>query len=59
MSSLTMALMATTAVMTFYQRGEINLNTAVSDPSLLGPAFAVNGKQDITVLNLLLHNAGL
>ena len=59
MASLTKVLMATTATMTFYQRGELDLDTPVSDPSLLGPAFAVNGKQDITVRNLLLHNAGL
>ena len=30
----------------------------VSDPRLLGPGFAVNGKGDISLKNLLLHNAG-
>ena len=30
----------------------------VSDPELLGPDFARNGKEAITVRNLLLHNAG-
>ena len=30
----------------------------VSDPSLLGPEFGRNGKEAITVRNLLLHNAG-
>ena len=30
----------------------------VSDPSLLGHDFAGNGKENITVRNLLLHNAG-
>ena len=30
----------------------------VSDPSLLGPAFDQNGKENITLRNLLLHNAG-
>ena len=31
---------------------------AVSDPFLLGSDFSVNGKEKITVRNLLLHNAG-
>ncbi len=30
----------------------------VSDARLLGPEFASNGKEDIRVRNLLLHNAG-
>ena len=30
----------------------------VSDSSLLGPEFGQNGKQTITIRNLLLHNAG-
>ena len=30
----------------------------ISDPSLLGPEFGQNGKENITVRNLLLHNAG-
>lgn len=32
--------------------------TPLSDSALLGQAYAVNGKQAITSLNLLLHNAG-
>ncbi len=44
--------------MTFYQRGELGLNERVASTRLLGPGFAANGKEDITVLNLLLHNAG-
>jgi serine-type D-Ala-D-Ala carboxypeptidase len=59
MASLTKVLMTTTAVMTFYQRGELDLDTPVSDPYLLGPDYAVNGKATVTVRNLLLHNAGL
>jgi len=42
--------------MQFYQRGELSLNTKVSD--ILGPAYSVNGKENIVVLNLLLHNSG-
>ena len=30
----------------------------VSNPSLLGEEFTANGKENITVRNLLLHNAG-
>lgn len=44
--------------MILYQRGDLALDTRVADPSLLGAAFAVNGKGVITVENLLLHNAG-
>eukprot|EP00051_Salpingoeca_urceolata_P028974 m.488592 g.488592 ORF g.488592 m.488592 type:complete len:467 (-) comp25931_c0_seq1:75-1475(-) len=58
MASLTKVLATTTAVMTFYQRGELDLATAVSDDKLLGPDFAAHGKRAITVENLLLHNAG-
>ena len=52
--------MATTsAAALLYQQGLLPLDTLVADASLLGPAFANNGKEDITVRNLLLHNAGL
>jgi CubicO group peptidase (beta-lactamase class C family) len=30
----------------------------ISDPTLLGADFALNGKADITVRNLMLHNSG-
>ena len=30
----------------------------MADPQLLGPAYAVNDKSQITLRNLLLHNAG-
>lgn len=58
MASLTKVLMTTSAVMTFYQRGELSLDWYVASEQLLGPAFGVNGKETITVRNLLLHNAG-
>jgi CubicO group peptidase (beta-lactamase class C family) len=56
MASCTKVTTTNTAVMQFYQRGEIALNQQVSN--ILGPAFSVNGKQNITILNLLLHNSG-
>ena len=34
------------------------LDMVVSHPSLLGKDFSVNGKEKITIRNLLLHNAG-
>jgi CubicO group peptidase (beta-lactamase class C family) len=40
------------------QRGELALETLISDPKLLGPPYATNGKDTITVENCLLHNAG-
>lgn len=56
MASLTKVTMTTSAVMTFYQRGELDLDWYVVD--LLGPSFDNNGKSAIKVINLLLHNAG-
>jgi CubicO group peptidase (beta-lactamase class C family) len=58
MASLTKVTMATTAAMTFYQRGELHLDTKISDSRLLGDEFKPNGKENITVQNLLLHDAG-
>jgi len=42
--------------MQFYQRGELYLDVKVSQ--LLGQQYSVNGKENITILNLLLHNSG-
>lgn len=36
----------------------VYVDTKVSDPSLLGSSFSQNGKGSISILNLLLHNAG-
>merc|ERR1712137_526338 len=47
---------ATSAVAQFYQRGELDLNTRITQ--FLGEEYAQNGKGPITVLNCLLHNAG-
>ena len=41
------------------QRGEVGLDTRLADESLLGAEFSANGKEEITVRNMLLHNAGL
>jgi len=48
----------TTATAQLYQRGYLHLDMKVADPSLLGSAFAAHGKGDITIRNLMLHNAG-
>ena len=45
--------------MLLYQHGLIALDEKISSPTLLGPEFGRNGKENITVLNLLLHNSGL
>eukprot|EP01156_Anaeramoeba_ignava_P006001 Anaeramoba_ignava/a347490_159.p1 GENE.a347490_159~~a347490_159.p1 ORF type:complete len:438 (+),score=116.39 a347490_159:28-1314(+) len=58
LASLTKVVATTTAVMQFYQRGELDLNTKLIDPKLLGEKYNNNGKDQITVRNLLLHNAG-
>ncbi len=58
MASLTKVLMSTSAIMTFYQRGELDLDWRVADPVLLGPAYAQAGKGAVTVRHLLLHSSG-
>jgi len=58
MASCTKVIATTSAVALLYQQGLLDLDMVVCDPSLLGPAFAVNGKDTITIRNLLLHNAG-
>jgi hypothetical protein len=62
-------LATTSAIAQFYQRGELDLSrnnpsfiivilvdTKVVD--ILGSGFGQNGKESITILNLLLHNSG-
>lgn len=58
MASCSKIMATTTATAQLYQRGFLGLDTKLCDPSLLGPAFANQGKADITVRNLMLHNAG-
>ena len=56
MASCTKVVATTSAIAQFYQRGELNLHAKIAD--VVDPAFAANGKQNISVLNCLLHNAG-
>ncbi len=55
-ASLTKVIATTSAIMKLYESGELSLDEKVS--SYL-PEFAQNGKENITVRNLLLHNSGL
>jgi len=56
LASLTKVIATTTSAMYLYERGLLDLNEKVA--SYLGPNYTAYGKGDITVLNLLLHNAG-
>jgi CubicO group peptidase (beta-lactamase class C family) len=56
MASVTKVISTTSAIALLYQHGILSsLKTTVSS---IFPEFAVNGKQNITVENCLLHNAG-
>ncbi len=55
-ASLTKVVATTTAVMQLVQKGEVRLNDPVAKYL---PEFAENGKEDITVRNLLTHYSGL
>jgi uncharacterized protein YbbC (DUF1343 family)/CubicO group peptidase (beta-lactamase class C family) len=55
-ASLTKVVATTTAVMQLVQKGEVRLNDPVAKYL---PEFAQNGKEDITVRNLLTHFSGL
>jgi CubicO group peptidase (beta-lactamase class C family) len=56
LASVTKVIATTSAIMKLYDEGKIDLNASVASYI---PQFAVNGKGDITVTNLLLHNSGL
>ncbi|RPI13314.1 MAG: class A beta-lactamase-related serine hydrolase [Ignavibacteriae bacterium] len=56
LASVTKVIATTSAVMKLYDEGKIDLNATVASYI---PEFAVNNKEDITVMNLLLHNSGL
>ena len=56
MASCTKLMATTTAVAALFERGLLDLDTPVVD---ILPAFGTNGKDIITVRNLLLHNSGL
>lgn len=56
LASVTKVVATTSAVMKLFDEGKINLDDRVSDYL---PDFACNGKENITIKNLLLHNSGL
>ena len=56
LASLTKVIITTTAVMQLVERGQIQLDVPVAR---YWPAFAAQGKQDITVRQLLTHRSGL
>ena len=56
LASLTKVIATTTAVMQLVERGEVRLNDPVAKYL---PEFAQNGKDDITVRQLLTHFSGL
>jgi CubicO group peptidase (beta-lactamase class C family) len=56
MASLTKCLATATAVMQLYQRGQLQFDDPVAKYL---PAFAAQGKQDITIRELLTHYSGL
>lgn len=56
MASLTKPLATATSVMILVQRGQLRLSDKVSR---FFPDFAANGKEEVTVENLLTHSSGL
>ena len=58
MASCSKIMATTTAAAILYQKGLLGLDAKVASEELLGPGFASRGKDNITVRNLLLHNAG-
>jgi serine-type D-Ala-D-Ala carboxypeptidase len=58
MASCSKIMATTTAAAILYQRGLLGLDEKLSSPRLLGPDFSNQGKENITVRNCLLHNAG-
>ena len=56
LASLTKVLATSTAVMQLYEEGKFRLNDPVAEYL---PDFAANGKQDVTIRQLLTHYSGL
>ena len=56
LASVSKVVAGTTAVALLYEKGYLNLDTLVQD--VLGAAFAQGGKENVTIRNCLLHNAG-
>jgi uncharacterized protein YbbC (DUF1343 family)/CubicO group peptidase (beta-lactamase class C family) len=55
-ASLTKVVVTTTAIMQFWEQGKVRMNDPVAKYL---PEFAQNGKQDITIRQLLVHYSGL
>lgn len=56
MASITKVAATTISIMKLYEEGKINLDDPVAKYI---PKFAQNGKEKVTIKNLLLHNSGL
>jgi beta-glucosidase-like glycosyl hydrolase/CubicO group peptidase (beta-lactamase class C family) len=56
LASLTKVIATTSSIMKLYDDGKISLDDSVVK---FIPQFAVNGKEKITIRNLLVHNSGL
>lgn len=56
LASLTKVIATTTAAMICADRNLLHINTKVSEYI---PGFAKNGKENVTIKNLLMHNSGL
>ncbi len=56
LASVTKVVATTSAIMILYEQQKFNLTDKVS---AYIPEFGNNGKEDLTILNLLLHNSGL
>jgi CubicO group peptidase (beta-lactamase class C family) len=56
MASCTKVVSTTSAVALLYQEGYLGLNTLVGD--ILGEAYNNGGKEDVRIVNCLVHNAG-
>jgi len=56
LASVTKVIATTSAIMKLYDEGKVDLNAPVAGYI---PEFNNNGKGDITVMNLLVHNSGL
>jgi CubicO group peptidase (beta-lactamase class C family) len=56
LASVTKVIATTSAIMKLYDEGKIDLNATAAS---FIPDFGANGKDDITIMNLLLHNSGL
>jgi CubicO group peptidase (beta-lactamase class C family) len=58
MASLSKIMGATSASAVLYEAGLLDLDAFVAGPTLLGPAYAGQGKDKVRVRDLLMHQAG-